>query len=231
MEEFRKPEIVSEEETILQQVIPWFKEQIDYHQNSADAQSEEGVRSREQLAEYMYLVTHFILFNGDDREYLEKFWAKLYEADEQLSWMEKEKFKAQLRSFQKGVLTQVAAYKIFEALNMNPRLATPQDDIKYKIDLWIVDNTPVQVKGRTSGMVKILRLEDKNKDEKRPKGVTNLINKHLKKFEQHVRQYEGNLDPSGVLIAIDWGSFDAITGEPTAESIRTAREELGVVES
>ncbi|MBX4198587.1 hypothetical protein KW782_04660 [Candidatus Parcubacteria bacterium] len=217
--------------TALEQLTAFFEEEKEQLKYRGD-QSPEALKLRESLIQYQMLVAHFIIANGHDRELLEDFWKVSEDVVNQLEYNDGINFKV----FRFGILTQVAVYKIFEKIKKDPRTPHPREDLTYKIDLWADENTPIQIKGRTVGSkFKILNLDDTGMDaqRKRNEGISELLLRHLKRFKKNVTRPGspfGDENAKGLLVAIPHDTFDLVTGEPSEEVMRVAKEYLGIQE-
>lgn len=207
----------TEEAFLLEELGPFFEIEKK-HLQVRGQHTPEALELREQMIQYQDVLAHYIIAQGNDREALKSFWQRAE------AIAEKSRAGGTFGSMRNGVLTQVAAYKIFEKIERQPRRPHPKEDLNLKVDLWIDQDTPIQIKGRTSGAPKVLALED---SKVRKPGVSRLLMKHLRKFKRNITRDqpindEGELQ--AFLLALPRQTFDPVTGEPSQEAIEYVKE-------
>jgi hypothetical protein len=192
------------------------------------------------LTESSFLITH-LLINADE-ETAEQFWriAGILSTRSGVS--------KKLDGEKRGVLTQVAVYKIFDSIsrensnssehsensqsqNFRPILSHPSHDAFEKTDLWI-GGERVQVKG--------------NKDIEDPEIIFTdsiafpavsirdgrdsniyLNSKYANEaamFKAVIERYDRNA--KGIMLVVPWRMIDHITGKPSPELIEFFKKEL-----
>jgi hypothetical protein len=83
-----------------------------------------------EIAEYNYLLTHFV-WKCDDPAFLELFWQAFEKATHDQKELE------DIRGRRVGIITQVATMKLFQQLRLTPDLSHPADDGMNSIDAWV----------------------------------------------------------------------------------------------
>lgn len=183
----------------------------------------------EELTRYQFLLTDFIAANSEDKEFLTLFWDTL----EQLA-KDTDNFRAFLKN-RRGIMGQVAAMKIFEAIGEHPKLSHPKEDAFRAIDGWIDTDRVLQVKAYQNTTPALLETDsvsfpgiivERNQE-------VAYANSHLaaemNKFQMKVSRYKEILgkDLKGYLMVVPFGSFDFITGEPNKEVVEFFKEKFG----
>jgi hypothetical protein len=187
----------------------------------------------EEATQYAFLITHYILENGHDKEFLSTFWRAI-----ELIAQKKEKLK-RAHQLQRGVLSQVATHRIFETLGMNPSLSHPKEDAFKKVDLWVEGKGAVQVKGTKNIDEELFVSTDQlafpgtQIDDGEGGGkiqYEGYLMRELKKFQLKIDRYaeEINTPIKGYVAVIPYHEFDLITGEPNKEIIKRSAESLGI---
>lgn len=189
----------------------------------------------EDLTEYQFLITHYILEAGKTpggRKFLRNFW----QLGETIAANE-----GQLGSFigiKKGVLGQVASYRIMDELGYSPQLSKPRLDARYSVDMILEDNQAIQVKTDSSKEPKVLELRDTDEvgipavfynkkgekmllTESHVKALK-ILNINLKKLAEKTGEVY-----SGKEFIIPIRMLNENTGEPNQEAIKFFEEELG----
>lgn len=177
------------------------------------------------LAEQNYLLTHFVLHNQRDKRYLVQFWTAVYNIT---IGMGAERF---FDSYKRGILAQVAAFNLLEAVGFKPKLSSPKEDIRPGIDFWAEHEgleLAVQVKGHVdmersysiSGTdeVSFFGKEEYSPSVKRGKFIAKDRKEFLKfaiGVDRVNERTKRNIEP--FLIALPENEIDIVTGEPSAK--------------
>lgn len=199
-----------------------------------DAHEEVGKERREIIGEitrYQYLLTHFIAANGNDKEFLRKFW----EAAEQIA-----KGKDFLGAFNKrrrGILSQVAVLKVMEKIGAKPKLSHPREDAEHAIDVWIDAKKAVQVKGiqeykqqnpeiMETEMVSFPGVEIERGEE--IQHFNSALFQEFQQFQLSLDKYRllAGKNIKGYMMVVPYSEFDAITGEPSEKIVAFAKEKI-----
>src|SRR6185436_17843978 len=69
-------------------------------------------------------------------------------------------FSKELNLIRKGTVTQVATMRIFEKLDMHPKLSHPRDDAFNNIDLWSDASHAVQIKSTGAEDPEIIETDE-----------------------------------------------------------------------
>jgi hypothetical protein len=195
-----------------------------------------------ELAEYYFLLTHFVLLKSGDRAFMNLFWLVMEEIAAQNNQSEKN-----FKTIKNSVLSQVAAYKILEKLGKNPILSRPSDDAFLGVDLW-ADNGKIgfQVKGGKKGVPALVNAnksyeiiffqENQNPQENQNSQENQRIKGSQKDFlleetfnlRQKLRQESKKLKSQNPLyiLFIPYRFFDEITGDPDPKLINFFQEKL-----
>ncbi len=183
------------------------------------------------ITEYQFLVTHFINLNSDNRELVINFWnAAALSAGLNMDSPE-------FRSFKKGIVSQVASYKIFTSLGYNPKLSHPKEDAFDKIDMWLESNSALQVKGYDRDKPMIVEANGISypgveiSDEK-DSAAKHFNTRHFHEFQRYqaniFRYNQANQEKPiiGYFMVIPYNQIDPDTGEPRSELIDYFKNEL-----
>lgn len=182
----------------------------------------------EELTQYQFLLTDFILYNSEDKEFMQNFWkvwAKISE-DQNL-----------LREFnllKRGILSQVAVHKLFDKLGYSPRLAHPREDAFDAIDIWTEAGDVVQIKGTDKNQPVILESEEiafpavEVKDKGTLKYLNSFMMQHAQRFRTKLQRFNEKTHQAakGYFVVIPYTKFDHITGEPDREFVERVRVEF-----
>jgi len=187
------------------------------------------------LTEYQYLITHYILEAGKSqggRKFLRNFWQLGETIAHNAGLLE------QFMGIKKGVLGQVASYKIMEKLDYNPKLSHPNLDAFYSVDLLTEDNMAIQVKTDSSQEPKVLEIRD-TEEAGVPTVVYNKKGEKIFVNERHsqaLNRFKINLQKlseetgetySGKEFIIPIRMIDENTGEPNRAAVDFFEKELG----
>ncbi len=194
---------------------------------------QEMLRRVEETTQYHFLLSHFILGNRNDKEFLGRFWETL----EQLA-----KAKGDLKSAHKmrrGILSQVATHRIFEKLEMHPKLSHPAEDAFKAVDLWIEGTGAVQVKGTEKKYQELFvetdsvsfpgtAIEHKNGTTDHYSGY---LAKEMQRFTMKLDKYgrERGEELKGYFVVVPYHEFDFVTGEPSDAIVGRCATSLGVI--
>lgn len=198
-------------------------EQMKRHKNW----DEEKLKMVEQQTQYQFLLTDFVAHNSQDKEFLSVFWA----AAERLA--EKTNHLRELNLMRKAVLSQVAIFKVLEALGFNPKISHPKEDSFSAIDIWADQEKVIQIKGDGKSPVIIetktigfpgIELEQ----ESQVNHYDSQIAYHFYKFQVKISEYGHVIGKNlkGYLISVPYEKFDFITGEPDKEFAETINQQL-----
>lgn len=188
-------------------------------------------RSFQDITEYQFLFTHYLLSAGDDKTFLQRFWIVAEGIADRTGNRE------ELNKLRRGVLSQVAAFRVLQALGREPHLSHPSEDAFRAVDLWAGDDTAIQVKGEARRLdepavieaddVAFPAVETRSADD-RAYFNANLHKTHAR-FRMRLREY-GRLTGKayrGYVLVIPNQKIDFVTGEPAPELIARFRELLG----
>ena len=188
----------------------------------------ERMRLIESSTQDQFLFTHFLASNSDDKEFLRLFWSaaeRLATAAGQLN---------DLNRLRRGVLSQVAVFKVLEALGAQPKLSHPKEDAFHATDLWTGQGEAVQVKGHREGVGVFAT------DEVSPVGVQvtdadgvrhydSYLNNEMQKFRLKIGKYGEKIRRpiKGFLVQVPYSEFDPVTGMPTEKVIQFFKKNIG----
>lgn len=207
---------------------------VDFFNNEKRFQKEREMPKKmdllKKMTEFTAAWTQYVHEHSSDRKHLEMYWRQLeYVARAEDS----ERTYAMSRS---GVRTQVATMKIFEALGLNPHLSQPHEDAYQKIDMWVEDQTAVQIKTESGGNdVEIvetdtatpLHIEVSAHGESAR--VSALGEEEISKFRIKLNSYAnaiGKESLRGIFIVIPKRQIDPITGEPSVQLVKSVERKL-----
>lgn len=184
------------------------------------------------LTESQFLLTHYIVQNQKDKEFLRKFWSVAEEIGKRTGTSE------QLNRTRLGLLGQAAVYKILESLGENPRLSHPREDAFSAIDLWAgSEKSAVQVKlGKEvtepavlkSDMVAFPAIQAKTEEKSRY--YSSKYFQDSARFAMKIKKYGEMLGKNieGYTLVVPRHKIDFITGEPAPELVEFFREKLEI---
>jgi hypothetical protein len=179
--------------------------------------SKERVEAFQDLTETNFLLAHFVMSNGGDKEFLNLFWssAEKIAASAGLA--------REMNLIRKGAMTQVATMRIFEKLGMHPTMSHPADDAFNKIDMWSDPEHAVQIKSTGADTPEVVPTDEiafPGVEVKRD-GEFAHYNSRLffekQKFRAKVAEYgkyTNNPNLKGYFIVIPNSKVDFTTGEP-----------------
>lgn len=183
------------------------------------------------LTEYQFLITHYIVQNQNDKEFLAKFWNVAEAVGKRTGTSE------QLNILRLGLLGQAAVYKILKSLGENPQLSHPREDAFSAIDLWAgSEKSAVQVKlGKEvtepavlkSDAVAFPAIQAKTKEKSRY--YSSKYFQDSARFAMKIKKY-GEMtgkNIEGYTLIVPRHKIDFITGEPAPELVEFFREKLG----
>lgn len=196
--------------------------------NKEISNKDERKKAYEELTEYQFLLTHFISLNSHDKDFLNIFW------DTARGIAEKTGCLKEFNITRRGIITQVATYKIFEELGENPKLSHPKEDAFQSIDLWTDENHAVQVKSSYENDVKIVETDEitfpgvQIEEDSKIRQFSSNHFQEAQKFKAKVKDYEktSNKKLDGYFIVIPYSKVDFITGEPSKELVEFVKNYL-----
>jgi hypothetical protein len=193
---------------------------------------EERLRVYESLTQYNFLLTNFIRQNGANKEFLDAFWDTLEDI------AKKKRALPYAHGLRRGILSQVATYKIFERLGMSPKLSHPEEDAFRKVDIWVEGEGAVQVKGSSKKGDELFIETDKisfpSSEVVSQDGTKVHYNGYLmrefSKFQMKIDRYarERGENIKGFVAVVPYQEFDHVTGEPSRDIVDRSARSLGV---
>ncbi|MFC1640882.1 hypothetical protein ACFL2D_02400 [Patescibacteria group bacterium] len=190
---------------------------------------EQGKEAFQELTEYQFLFTHFILLHQDDQKFLSRFWEVAKDMADSTG---------NGKSFdglRRGIISQVAVHSILEKLGRGPKLSHPSEDAFDAIDLWTGGGRAVQVAGWKEDVPALLTAETTSfpaaqtgeGKEVRLWNAENVVRKNktfvakVKKYGRHI-----NKDIQGYMLVIPNSEINVATGKPKKELIEFFRKEI-----
>lgn len=179
-----------------------------------------------EITEYQFLITHFLINSGgdtDSKEYLGNFW----KATEKIAGDAdpKGEYLKRMQILRRGIVGQVASYKLFERLGFDPKLSHPEEDAFQSIDMWTEENDAVQVKSTYQNTPELLKTDYvsypaitmKTQDQE-----IHVNEKYAKTYSQLKRSLseisrEKHKKMRGYVMVIPNSMIDFVTGEPDPE--------------
>lgn len=187
----------------------------------------------ESITQFQFLITHFVSNNSENKEFLANFWEILEEMARATNDSENI---TRVNKLRKGVLSQVAIYKICDRLGIKPKLSHPKEDAFDAIDLWTDSETPVQIKGARDDQEKPTIIETEAipfpNVQIDSEGQTTFLSPYLRdqtqKFRMKLSEYEMRVGKhlKGYLMVIPYSKFDFVTGEPSDDIVQFFKETL-----
>ena len=183
----------------------------------------------QDFTETNFLLTHFVETNNGDKQFLSLFWTAL-ENIARAAGLSKN-----MNMTRKGIVTQVATMRIFEALGLHPKLSHPRDDAFSKIDLWSDDLHAVQIKGTSEDKLEIIEADTlcfpgaEFEQDGKTKQVSSSSLGEAQKFGiklDEYRKFTGQHDLKGFFIVIPRAKIDFSTGEPDKDLVTAVKEKL-----
>ncbi len=195
-------------------------------------ETDEQIRAEYQdLTETQFLLTHFILGNNPDKQFLSLFWSTLEKMAAQSG------YSRELNRIRKGIVTQVATVRVLQEVGMKPTLSHPGVDAFDSIDLWSDASHAVQVKSTGAATAEIVETDEIAFPGARiiRNDKTQIFNSNhfyeMQKFRAKVREYGAKTnDPSlkGFFVVIPYSKVDFATGEPDRELVSMFAQKMGV---
>jgi hypothetical protein len=188
-----------------------------------------------ELTQYQYLLTHFIKNNIENREFIKNFWAVL----ERLA--ENTNFSSRFEIIKKGILTQVATYKIFEYLHKHPHLSHPEQDAFEAIDLLTETGDAIQIKSTQTEKPEFIEIDTQvavggvEVEDKRKKTVANISSHYQYKVQlagEKMESYINRMNQGGArrvkafMLVVPMNMVDQITGKPNTELVKFVENNL-----
>lgn len=185
------------------------------------------------LTEYQFLFTHYMIENGGDKELLSYFWDTAKAIAKRTGTL------AELNKSRRGLLSQVAVYKILDKLGEKPRLSHPETDAFHAVDLWLRNDSAVQVKGSRHlekpavigpdqiDQIAFPALQAETESETRYYNAKYFHDsmRFRAKVKNYARMKGENIKP--YLLIIPYSQIDFVTGEPAPELVEFFKEKLG----
>lgn len=177
----------------------------------------------QDLAEYQFLLTHF-LSNNQDRESMERFWNFFEKIGDTTDTKEV------LDILKIGLLGQVATEHLFLSSGINVKSATPKEDSYYKVDLWIADpNALTALQTKTSPDIKELRIFGEQdwisfpvltpEEVRQVKDIYFFENffRNMNTFRVRTKQYSEEIKKpiEAYMVVLPGKEIDQVTGEPS----------------
>ncbi|MCD6471013.1 hypothetical protein J7K86_00565 [bacterium] len=179
------------------------------------------------LTEWQFMATHLMIYAGKNRKFCENFWSKYGEIYRLFS-------KDNPRGHKKGIIGQVAVYRIMKELGLNPRLSHPDEDAFEKTDLWVYypkeeKNIAIQTKytSRVKKPIFISTDEINYPAILQQEKEKNMYFAH-KDIEEmfHLKQRCQKKNEKGFYVALPDGSVDNLTGQPKEWILEEIKKEF-----
>jgi hypothetical protein len=184
--------------------------------------------------EYMFLLSH-LTCQYSDQYYLKNLWSLMQDAGEKVG--------DNVSRLRKGVVAQVATFKIFERLGYRPELSHPRQDAYDKIDMWVGGNEPVQIKSWPGAQPVVLEAETiafpaaritmkDLKERVQDCYISSDLLGEINGFRAKVKKYGEMMqkDTRGYFIMIPPSKINSITGEPTPDLVEAVRDKFASAE-
>jgi hypothetical protein len=185
------------------------------------------------FTEYQFLMTHYVLLNGDDKAFLEKFWQAARHIADQASEVN------EFNILRRGQMGQVATYRVLEQLGEKPKLSHPDEDAFEAIDLWTEGDTAIQVKSWDEDVPAVAETDhlvfpsaqvDESKKKSHLYSSAEFFNGKNRIFRAKIKEYGKHLgkDLKGYMLVVPYSKIDFVTGEPAPELVEFFRQELKI---
>ncbi len=213
-------------------VLSKYENQIQAHdflnqEKARDEMTDEKMAALKFLVEYQDALTQILLYTTE-KSRIELVWAAL---ENRYRSNYGQKGKIAFRAIRDAVVSQVAAYKIFSEIDMNPIQPTTDEDIKLATDLKLSDGSLVQVKGRkrageaglfdvTKALHEGISLNTGEIEAEMPRQLHKFANNFRRKVAKYTKTE--NL-PKLFILAIPLDKVDHITGKPSDDLVDTVR--------
>lgn len=185
------------------------------------------------FTERQHLLTQLLTQRSEQE--VSTFWRQLRE---EVRGSESEYQKKMINQLQRGVVSEVAAFKVLQELDQNPKLSLPSEDMYDKIDLWSHGeeggDTAIQIKSTTEEEASLIRTEHVT-----PPGVETESDNVLKVYSgQHkkafidfqikVKEYaqKRGMTVESYMLVMPQNQFDRNTGKPAPELVEFFRSEI-----
>ncbi|MDO8574102.1 MAG: hypothetical protein Q7R86_00550 [bacterium] len=181
------------------------------------------------VTEYNFLLTDLVHQNIENRQFLSELWRFMGSLATDINQGK------QFEQLKRGILSQVAAWRVLEETGSHPKLSHPTEDAFDSIDLWTEKGEAVQVKGAPISGIAMIET-----DSVAFPGVTvegrgsekYHINGHLfaeaQKFQAKVAEYgkAHHENIRGYFMVVPYESIDFTTGEPDQKVIEEVKAHL-----
>lgn len=177
------------------------------------------------FTEFQINATHFILQHRDNEAYMEKIWQIFTTIAIKLEAL------PIYESLRNGVLAQVAAFHALQDSGLQPRLSTPEEDGRYAIDMWLSENTALQVKSWWPKRPRVIDVQlQPDMIKMGPDKVSQRIaNRDLPQFSRKLQSYAKihQIDvPKGLMLLIPKSMLNPNTGKPTPELVNFFKQKI-----
>ncbi len=186
-------------------------------------------RRFQDLTEYQFLFTHFVVENGGDAEFLEKFW-RMGQAISEKTGAAK-----QFGNLRQGILSQAAVYRILESIGEKPKLSHPAEDAFNAVDLWTAEKAAVQVKA-SRALEKPAALESESAAFPAVEAKSEFQSRYYNakyfhdnaRFRTKIRDYGRQIgeEIKGYMLVIPYSKIDSATGQPSPELVKFFKDKL-----
>ena len=210
-------------------IIPTLKNSENLKTMDAKKEGWEKVKQTlKNVTEYNFLLTDLVHDNIENREFLEGLWKTLSTLARGVN------HEKQFDQLKRGILSQVAAWRVLEENGSNPKLSHPSEDAFDSIDLWTEKGEAVQVKGAPVHGVALIET-----DTVAFPGVTFWggsskyhLNAHLfseaQRFKAKISRYGElhNENTKGLFLVVPYEDIDFTTGEPNRRAVDEVKKSL-----
>ena len=175
------------------------------------------------FTEYQFLFTHFIINAGQDREFLEDFWAVTETMAKDINCLK------EMQKLRRSMVSQTAVYHILRELGEKPNLSHPREDAFNAIDLWANHKTAIQIKGWNEEEPALFESDhlvfpgaetNQHGHKSMFASLEYMRDKNYQfigKVKQYGRVIKQNL--KGYMMVVPYSKIDFVTGEPAKELV------------
>jgi len=186
-----------------------------------------------ELTEFQFLITHYLITNGGEKDFLKLFWEVSDKVADKMNSLKT------WQSIRRGVLGQVSSYRIIDAIGQKPVLSHPDEDAFNSVDLWSANETALQIKSSQYVTEPALMESDqmsstsiKTSTEKDDLYFTDKYFHDNQSFNMSIKKLgeKTHRNIKGYFLVIPVSKIDFVTGEPDKGLIEFFKNKINQAE-
>lgn len=214
-------------------IIDFLKKQSEFNKKKIELDKQKRMEIFQDFTEYQFLFTHFIILNGNDKEFMDIFWKAAFAIAERMKKVK------EFNTLRRSIISQAAAYKIIEAIGGKPKLSHPEEDAFRNIDLWTDKGSAIQIKGWEEETPMLIESDEITfpavRTDDSPKTSKYFDSREFYKsknslFRAKIKEYGEQIGRkiSGYMLVIPYSKIDFITGEPDPQLVEFFKKEIKI---